>query len=97
MWLYLIAGFLLVVGVIGGLLSGGIFTIVVLPLGVIVLLAALAAGMWARGAGASAHGGKSRSSPAHCRTRIGPSRAQTESGSQPEKKPLVSSVSRTPA
>jgi hypothetical protein len=63
MWLYLIAAFLLVVGVIGGILSGGIFTIVVLPLGVIVLLAALAAGMWARGAGASAHGGKSEIEP----------------------------------
>ncbi len=43
-------------GLIGSISSGGIFTIVVLPLGVIVLVAALAAGMWARGVGASAHG-----------------------------------------
>jgi hypothetical protein len=56
MWLYLIAAFLLVVGVIGGIASGGIFTIIVLPVGVIVLLVALAIGMRLRGSGASAHG-----------------------------------------
>jgi len=56
MWLYMIAAFLLVVGIIGGIVSGGIFTIVVLPLGVIVLAAGAAAGMWSRSAGASAHG-----------------------------------------
>ena len=56
MWLYLVAAFLLAVGVIGAIFSGGIFTIMVLPLGVLVLLVALAAGIWARGSGASAHG-----------------------------------------
>lgn len=49
-------GFLLVVGVIGSIFSGGIFTILVLPLGVIVLLVAFAGGMWGRGSGASTHG-----------------------------------------
>jgi hypothetical protein len=63
MWLYLVAVFLLVIGVIGGVVSGGIFTIVVLPAGVIVLLGAIAAGMWSRGAGASAHGGASEIEP----------------------------------
>lgn len=59
MWLYMIAIVLLVAGVIGGLLTGGIFTIVVLPLGVIVLIAAFVTGMWGRSSGASSHDVKS--------------------------------------
>lgn len=55
MWLYMVALVLLVAGIVGGVLTGGIFTIVLLPLGVIVLIAAIVTGLWARGAGASAH------------------------------------------
>jgi hypothetical protein len=63
MWLYIIAAVLLVFGLVGGIFTGGIFTIVVLPLGVIVLVGALVFGMWSRGAGASAHGGQSEIEP----------------------------------
>lgn len=52
MWLYIVAFVLLVVGVIGSIFSGGIFTIIVLPLGVVVLLGAIIAAMWARSSGA---------------------------------------------
>jgi hypothetical protein len=48
MWLYMIAAVLLVVGLVGGVFTGGIFTIVVLPLGVIVLIAAFVFAMWSR-------------------------------------------------
>ena len=61
MWLYIIAVLLLVFGIVGSVVSGGIFTILVLPLGAIVLLGAVVAGMWARSTGARAHGGKSAS------------------------------------
>ncbi len=40
MWLYMIAAFLIVVGLVGGVLSGGIFLIVFIPLGLIMLAAA---------------------------------------------------------
>jgi len=60
MWLYMIAVVLLVLGIGGGVLTGGIFTIVVLPLGAIVLVAAIFAGFWARSTEAR-HGGKSAS------------------------------------
>jgi hypothetical protein len=50
MWLYLIALVLLFVGVVGGVLSGGIFTIVLIPIGALVLLSALGHGMLARSA-----------------------------------------------
>jgi hypothetical protein len=39
---------LLVLGAGGGLLFGGIFTIVLAPIGVIILLGALLSAMWAR-------------------------------------------------
>jgi hypothetical protein len=38
MWLYLISGALILIGVVLGFLGGGIFTIVLLPLGLIVLI-----------------------------------------------------------
>lgn len=52
MWLYIVAIALLVVGVIGSIFSGGIFTIIVLPLGVVVLAAGIVTAMWARSSGA---------------------------------------------
>jgi hypothetical protein len=56
MWLYLIAGFLVLLGIVGGIFTGGIFTIVILPLGAIMLVAAVVAGMWARATQARAGG-----------------------------------------
>jgi hypothetical protein len=59
MWLYMIAAVLLILGIVGGALTGGIFTIVLLPLGVIVLIAALVMAMWSRGTVSKTGGEKS--------------------------------------
>jgi hypothetical protein len=48
MWFYMIAGFLILVGIIGGVASGGIFTLIFIPLGAIMLIVAVVAGMWGR-------------------------------------------------
>jgi hypothetical protein len=48
MWLYMIAAFLILVGIIGGVASGGIFTIIFIPLGAIMLVVAVLLGMWHR-------------------------------------------------
>jgi hypothetical protein len=48
MWFYMIAVFLILIGIIGGVLSGGIFTIIFIPLGAIMLVVAVLAGMWGR-------------------------------------------------
>lgn len=61
MWLYFIAVALLVFGIVGSVLGGGIFTILVLPLGAIVLVCAVVVGMWARSTEPSGHGGRSAS------------------------------------
>jgi hypothetical protein len=50
MWIYMIAFALLVLGVIGSLLGGGIFTIVLIPLGLLALAAAAVSGMSGRAA-----------------------------------------------
>jgi hypothetical protein len=52
MWLYVLAFFLLIFGIVGSVLSGGIFTIVLLPLGIIALISAVVFGALGR----SAHG-----------------------------------------
>jgi uncharacterized membrane protein len=64
MWLYMIAVVLLVAGIGGAVLTGGIFTIIVLPLGVIVLVAAIVVGMGARGSGAGSVENASEFEPA---------------------------------
>ena len=48
MWLYIIAAVLLILGIAGGVLTGGIFTIVILPLGVIALVTAFVVSLWVR-------------------------------------------------
>jgi hypothetical protein len=63
MWLYMIAAVLLVFGLGGAVLTGGIFTIVVLPLGAIVLVAAIVVGMGAHGSGAGSVDGEYEPSP----------------------------------
>jgi hypothetical protein len=50
MWLYMIAIVLLILGLVGGVLTGGIFTIVFIPLGIIALVSAIAYGAWGRAA-----------------------------------------------
>jgi hypothetical protein len=50
MWLYLIAIVLLVFGLVGGVLTGGIFLIIFIPLGLIALATAVGTGLTARSA-----------------------------------------------
>ena len=50
MWLYVLAFFLLIFGIVGSIFSGGIFTIVLLPLGVIALISAAGYGAFGRSA-----------------------------------------------
>jgi hypothetical protein len=50
MWLYIIAVFLLIFGIVGSVLSGGIFTIVLIPLGFIALVSAMVHGSLGQGA-----------------------------------------------
>jgi hypothetical protein len=50
MWLYPVVIALVLLGIIGGILSGGIFTIVLLPLAGLVLVSGLGYGALARAA-----------------------------------------------
>ena len=50
MWFYIVAGFLFFVGIIGGVASGGIFTLIFIPLGLIMLVVAVIVGMLGRSA-----------------------------------------------
>jgi hypothetical protein len=50
MWLYILAFFVLIFGIVGTILSGGIFTIVLVPLGVIAVISAFVFGAFGRGA-----------------------------------------------
>ena len=59
MWFYMIAGFLVLVGIIGGVASGGIFTLIFIPLGLVMLIVAAVSGMFGR---ASQDGGQKRTS-----------------------------------
>ncbi len=54
MWVYLIVAALVLIGIVGGALGGGIFTIVLLPLALIVLVASIVFSMWGRAAQGSA-------------------------------------------
>lgn len=63
----MIAVFLVLVGIIGGVASGGIFTIIFIPLGVIMLAVAILLGMWGRAqqgrAGGQTEGSKTEQEP----------------------------------
>ena len=48
MWLYVVGLVLVVVGLFGSLLGGGIFTIVLFPVGLVILGSAFGYGMWTR-------------------------------------------------
>jgi hypothetical protein len=61
MWLYILAFVLLIFAIVGSVLSGGIFTIVLLPLGIIALISAVVFGAFGRGA-LSRHGASSEQS-----------------------------------
>jgi hypothetical protein len=61
MWLYMIAAFLLFVGVVGGILTGGIFLIVFIPLGILMLISAAVYGGIGRRAQTAAGGNSTTS------------------------------------
>jgi hypothetical protein len=67
MWLYILAFFLLIFGIGGSIVSGGIFTIVLLPLGIIALVTAIGMGAFSRSEqgrhGASTHATPSTGRP----------------------------------
>ena len=67
MWFYMIAAFLILVGVIGGVASGGIFTLIFIPLGAIMLVVAVLMGLWHRAqegsAGGQTQGSKTEQAP----------------------------------
>jgi hypothetical protein len=48
MWLYVVGFVLVVVGIFGTFLGGGIFTIALLPIGLVILGSAVGYGMWTR-------------------------------------------------
>jgi hypothetical protein len=62
MWLYILAFFLLIFGIVGSVLSGGIFTIVLLPLGIIALISAVVFGALGRSA-QGRHGASTNARP----------------------------------
>lgn len=67
MWFYMIAAFLLFVGIVGGIASGGIFTIIFIPLGAMMLVVAVLMGLWHRAqegsAGGETQGSKTEQAP----------------------------------
>ena len=50
MWLYLIAAALIVIGLFGGIFAGGIFTIVLVPVAVLILFSGVVYSWLARAA-----------------------------------------------
>ena len=67
MWFYMIAVFLLGVGIIGGVASGGIFTLIFIPLGFVMLVVAVLMGLWHRSqqgaGGGQTEGSKTEQAP----------------------------------
>ncbi len=48
MWFYPLLAMLVILGIIGGTLAGGVYTLVLIPLAVIVLLSSIVYAMWGR-------------------------------------------------
>lgn len=64
MWLFFVVGVLVVAGVVGGAFAGGVYTIVLIPLAVIALFAAIVYGYFTGGAQRHAEAGRARRRPA---------------------------------
>ena len=64
MWLLLVVAVLALAGVIGGAFAGGIYTIVLIPIAVIALVAAIVYGYFTGGAERAAQRGRARRRPA---------------------------------
>jgi hypothetical protein len=63
MWAYMIVAFLVLVGIVGGIFAGGIFTIVLLPIAAIILIASVAYRSMGAAAQRSVGGGSSGNAP----------------------------------
>jgi hypothetical protein len=67
MWLYMLGGALVLVGIVVGAFGGGIFSIILIPLGVIALASAAAYAAWGgaahREAGAGTEAGAQPAAP----------------------------------
>jgi hypothetical protein len=50
MWLYAIAGILLLAGIVGGVFGGGIFTIILVPVAFVIAASAFIYSIWGRAA-----------------------------------------------
>jgi hypothetical protein len=48
MWIYMIAAFLLIVGIVGGIAGGGMFTVVLVPLAGIIVVTGFIYQTWSR-------------------------------------------------
>jgi hypothetical protein len=63
MWFYMIGAVLVLLGLIGLILGGGIYTIALIPIGFVVFVSAVGYAMWGR-AQAGAAGGETEGAPA---------------------------------
>ncbi len=63
MWLYIVAALLVVLGTFGAALGGGIFTIVLIPIGLLVAVGAVLLAMWSRATRMSADAEPSPAEP----------------------------------
>lgn len=50
MWLYLLGGVLVLVGIVGGIATGGIFTLILIPVGAVIFVSAWGYAMMGRAA-----------------------------------------------
>ena len=85
MWLYLVALVLVLLGVVGGVASGGIFTIILIPLGLIVAVSAFMYASSARSAQGSARGETEASAGTNSPLPHAPERDSGHVASSPER------------
>ncbi len=84
MWIYMVAAFLLLVGIVGGIAGGGIFTIVLVPIAFIIAVSAFIYSAWGRasqgasGANTDAHPSTNRPLPHSFREDSGQAPASPE-------------------
>jgi hypothetical protein len=81
MWLYPLLLAVIALAIVGGVLGGGVYTIVLVPLAVIALVTGVVAAMWSRatsgGAGAPSDTGQAGSRPLPHHPSGGSRRART--------------------
>jgi len=84
-WFYPLLLVLVILAIVGGTLAGGIFTIVLVPLGVIAIVSAAVYAMWGRAlqgsAGGASEGAEAGKHPLPRR----PARPSGRTGTSPEK------------